>query len=53
MFVLNEKVYEWLLPVHPNTKYGNFVFSRDALKAIRPAAWGIPALCIACIEDTD
>lgn len=39
MFSLNEKVYEWLLSVNPKTKYGQFVFSRDALKSIRPEGW--------------
>lgn len=39
MFALNEGVYEWLLSINPETKYGNFVFSRDALKAIRPEGY--------------
>lgn len=38
-FALNESVYEWLLSIDPETKYGNYVLSRDALKKIRPEGW--------------
>jgi len=45
MIRLNDEIYEWLLSIDPETKFGRFVNSRDALKAIRPDGWSLH-----CIE---
>lgn len=39
MIRLNDEVYEWLLTIYPDIQYGRYVFSRDALKQIRPSGW--------------
>lgn len=46
IFLLNEKVFEWLISIKNGIKFAKFVSSRDALKAIRPEGWAFDHIAL-------